>query len=288
MHTRRHWGLWPFLLLALVTTFFPGAKARPVTAGAVAPIHWVPAQRSTFQWQLSGAIDTSYQAMVYDIDLFDASPAIVHRLHAAHRHVMCYLSAGSYEDWRPDARIFLRHRTVLGKAYPGWPGERWIDIRNIAVLGPIMRARLDLCKGKGFDGVEADNVDGYTADGGTGFPLSAAEQIRYNRWLAAQAHARGLSIGLKNDGDQAAVLQRAFDWALTEDCFQQGWCAQEEPFLRAHKAVFSAEYTDVTGRAAFEGYCAQAAAMGISLVYKQRDLGAWVRSCRPPSSTVRH
>ena len=149
MHTRRHWGLWPFLLLALVTTFFPGAKARPVTAGAVAPIHWVPAQRSTFQWQLSGAIDTSYQAMVYDIDLFDASPAIVHRLHAAHRHVMCYLSAGSYEDWRPDARIFLRHRTVLGKAYPGWPGERWIDIRNIAVLGPIMRPLRSLAKERG-------------------------------------------------------------------------------------------------------------------------------------------
>ena len=107
----------------------------------------------------------------------------------------------------------------------------------------------------------------------------ATDQLRYNRWLAAQAHARGLSVGLKNDGEQAAVLQPAFDWALTEDCFQQGWCDQEEPFLRARKAVFSAEYTDVTSGSAVEGYCVRAAAMGISLIYKQRDLGAWARTC---------
>jgi len=284
VRSRRQGYRWLCFLLVFVTAALPGASLHAVAAAAVAATRWVPPEpgihaRMSFQWQLSGVIETSYRADVYDIDLFDAPPAIVQRLHAAHRRAVCYLSAGSYEDWRSDAGAFLRHRAVLGRPYPGWPGERWLDIRNISVLGPIMRSRLDLCKRKGFDGVEADNVDGYTADGGTGFPLSATDQLRYNRWLAAQAHARGLSVGLKNDGEQAAVLQPAFDWALTEDCFQQGWCDQEEPFLRARKAVFSAEYTDVTSGSAVEGYCVRAAAMGISLIYKQRDLGAWARTC---------
>jgi len=284
VRSRRQGYRWLCFLLVFVTAALPGASLHVVAAAAVAATRWVPPEpgihaRMSFQWQLSGVIETSYRADVYDIDLFDAPPAIVQRLHAAHRRAVCYLSAGSYEDWRSDAGAFLRHRAVLGRPYPGWPGERWLDIRNISVLGPIMRSRLDLCKRKGFDGVEADNVDGYTADGGTGFPLSATDQLRYNRWLAAQAHARGLSVGLKNDGEQAAVLQPAFDWALTEDCFQQGWCDQEEPFLRARKAVFSAEYTDVTSGSAVEGYCVRAAAMGISLIYKQRDLGAWARTC---------
>ena len=67
-----------------------------------------------------------------------------------------------------------------------------------AAAGPAARA-------EGFDGVEADNVDGYAND--SGFPLTAADQLRFNRFLARAAHARGLSIGLKNDLGQAAALE---------------------------------------------------------------------------------
>ena len=158
---------------------------------------------------------------MYGIDLFDNAPSVVASLHAHYWHklnrvVICYMSAGTWENWRPDASAFPK--SVLGKPVSGWAGERWLDIRQIGILGPIMDARLDLCKQKGFDGVEADNVDGYANP--TGFPLTPSDQITYNMFLAAQAHIRGLSIGLKNDLDQVNDLLPYFDWALDEQCFQ--------------------------------------------------------------------
>ncbi len=77
-----------------------------------------------------------------------------------------------------------------------------------------MAARFDMCRDKGFDAVEADLVDGYARD--SGFPLTAADQLTYNRMLADLAHERGLSIGLKNDLDQVADLVDHFDFAINE------------------------------------------------------------------------
>lgn len=227
----------------------------------------------SWQWQLDGTLDTSVPAAVYDIDGFDATSADVSALHARGRRVICYISAGTWENWRPDAGLYSA--SALGKDDAGWPGERWVDIRQIDVIGPILERRLDMCQAKGFDGVEPDNIDSYEED--TGFPLTAADQTRFNTWLAAQAHQRGLSIGLKNDPDQAAALVPFFDWALTEDCFAQGWCDQMAPFVRAGKSVFAAEYTD-TGMTTGQ-FCARARAMGFSGLLKRRDLGAWAALC---------
>ena len=105
---------------------------------------------------------------MYDIDMFDHSSEVVASLQAKGRKVICYISAGSLEDWRPDADQFPK--SVLGKSLEGWVGERWLDIRQIDLLAPIMTARMDLCKEKGFDGIEPDNIDGYIND--TGFPLT--------------------------------------------------------------------------------------------------------------------
>jgi len=69
-------------------------------------------------------------------------------------------------------------------------------------------------KEKGCDGVEPDNVDGYTND--TGFNLTSNDQIQYNKFLANEAHQRGLSIGLKNNLDQIEVLEPFFDFAVNE------------------------------------------------------------------------
>lgn len=37
-----------------------------------------------------------------------------------------------------------------------------------------------------------------------GFPLTANDQLDYNRFLAYEAHSRNLSVGLKNDLDQVS------------------------------------------------------------------------------------
>lgn len=188
---------------------------------------------------------------MFDLDLFETEPQTIAELHAAGRRVICYISVGSWEEWRPDAAAFPPE--VIGNRYEGWPGERWLDIRRVDVLEPILIARFRLCREKGFDAVEPDNIDGYDND--TGFAIGYDDQLRNNRWLAGQAHALGLSIGLKNDPGQAADLAAAFDCALTEDCYDQGWCDLMAPFLDAGKAVLVAEYTDTD--ADFAEACAE-------------------------------
>ncbi len=111
-------------------------------------------------------LDLSVDAAVYDIDLFDNDAATVDELHAQGRRAICYFSAGTFETGRPDANEFPE--AVKGKPLEDYPDEKWLDIRQLDVLRPIMEARLDLCKAKGFDAAEPDNVDGYSND--SGFP----------------------------------------------------------------------------------------------------------------------
>jgi len=261
---------------ALGVFVWRGARSASPTVSPVAapPTWWQPSGAISWQWQLSdGPIDQSFAVEMYDIDLFDNEAAVVAALQAQGRHVVCYVSVGSWEDWRPDQAQFPA--AVIGNDYAGWAGEKWLDIRQIDLLAPVLRARLDQCQAKGFDGLEPDNIDGYTND--TGFPLTYADQLAFNRWLAAEAHQRGLSIGLKNDADQVPDLLADFDWALTEDCFDEGWCEQMLPFIEAGKPVFAAEYTD-TGLT-LDDFCPQAAAWGLSAILKQRDLDAWRAAC---------
>ena len=256
----------------------PGpSEVAPTSAPpAASPERWIPAPELTWQWQLSEAtIDLDVEAQVYDLDLFETPPETVAALHARGRKVICYLSAGSWEDWRPDADAFPAE--VIGRAYTGWPGERWLDVRQIDRLAPILTARLKLCRDKGFDAVEPDNIDGYDND--TGFEITPDDQLAFNRWLASQAHALGLSIGLKNDPEQAADLVADFDWALTEDCYDQGWCSSMLPFLEAGKPVLTAEYTD-TG-VDFDRACEDLLPAGFSPILKDRELTAWRQTCRP-------
>ncbi len=235
---------------------------------------WIPTIKTTWQWQLSGLpVNQTVAAGMYDIDLFDNSASVVAALHARGRKAVCYVSAGSWENWRPDAGRFPPQ--VIGNIYPGWPDEKWLAIRRIDLLAPIMRARMDMCQAKGFDALEPDNIDGYLNN--TGFPLTYQNQRTYNIWLANEAHARGLSIGLKNDADQVTDLLPYFDWALTEDCFDQGWCNQVHPFIHSGKAVFAAEYTD-TG-ITFSKICTQANVLNFSAILKHRELDAWRKPC---------
>lgn len=244
------------------------APTRTGTSPVARPI-WKPSTRMTWQWQLTGGLDLGVEAEMWDIDLFDNSAATVSALHLLGARVVCYMSAGSWEDWRPDAGDFPD--AVKGRNN-GWPGERWLDIRQVDVLGPIMEARLDRCADMGFDGVEFDNVDGY--DNSTGFPLTYQDQIRYNTFLAEAAHGRGLAAALKNDLEQAADLEAAFDFAMNEECFRYNECEALTPFSEAGKPVFHVEYDLAVAR-----FCPQANAMGFNSMRKHLDLDAWRESC---------
>ena len=215
-----------------------GRKAflEPITTG-----NWYrPHVDTTWQWQLSGKINTDYDVDLYDIDLFDTEAKLIDLLHQKGKKVICYFSAGSYEDWREDRNTF--DKDLLGKKLLGWKGERWLDIRS-EQLYPIMRNRLDLAVKKGCDGVEADNVDGYANE--TGFDLEASDQLYYNQFLANEAHKRGLSIGLKNDIDQVNELEPYFDFAINEQCHEYNECHILRAFIHKKKPVFNAEYKQI-------------------------------------------
>ncbi|MGB9639514.1 MAG: endo alpha-1,4 polygalactosaminidase, partial [Anaerolineales bacterium] len=230
---------------------------------------WHPKPGITWQIQFSGDVNLNVDAEIYDLDLFETEKALINGLHQQGKKVICYFSAGSWEDWRPDAKLFPPE--VIGKDYFGWQGEKWLDIRQIEYLAPILRARLDLCKIKGFDGVDADNVDGYNND--TGFAITADDQITFNRWLAQEAHQRGLSLGLKNDPEQAAQLEPVYDWSVTESCFSQSWCGMVAPFLSSSKPVFAIEYTDEWDVQRFQAQiCTPNLHPGISVILKHREL----------------
>lgn len=191
----------------------------------------------TWHWQLDGVVNEAYDVDLYDIDLFDSSVELIQRLQVSGKKVICYFSAGSYEDWRPDAADFAAKD--LGKTLSGWDNERWLDIRSSQVRDVMIR-RLDLAVKKGCDGIESDNVDSYRTN--TGFSFRANDQLDYNRFLAAQAHARGLAIGLKNDPDQARALSSDFDFAITEQCFEFSECRSYSSFIKAGKPVLNTEY----------------------------------------------
>ena len=235
---------------------------------------WHPSVGLTWQWHISEPpVDTTVDAEVYDIDLFENDASVIDEIHSQGRKVICYISVGSREDWRPDANQFPEE--VLGNDYDGWPGEKWLDIRRIDLLAPIMRARLDLCKAKGFDAVEPDNIEIY--DNNTGFPLTYKDQFTYAQWLANEAHSRGLAIGIKNAPDMVADSLSFFDFAITEDAFYYDWIKEMIPFIKAGKPVFAAEYTDMD--VDFPAACLWGKENNVSFIQKNRILTAFRITC---------
>ncbi|WP_426509127.1 endo alpha-1,4 polygalactosaminidase [Dactylosporangium sp. McL0621] len=253
------------LMTVLAATAAVLAVAAP--ANAATPARWQPAVGLSWQMQFSGKLDTSVNAQVYDIDGADSTKAQVAALHQAGRKVVCYVDAGSFENWRADAAKYPA--AVRGKALDGWAGERWLDVRNWAALGPILAARFADCKAKGFDAVDPDNMDGYSND--TGFPLTAADQLTFNRRVADLAHGLGLAVGLKNDLDQVTALQPAFDFAVNESCRQYNECGQLSPFVAVGKAVFHVEYK--------AAQCPTPASLRFGNIRKNLSLDAFRTAC---------
>ncbi len=242
----------------------------PVDVSPVTMGNWYqPSVLTNWQWQLEGELNSDYEVEVYDIDLFDSSIATIQQLQSDNHKIICYFSAGSYENWRDDAQDF--NATEYGHTLDGWEGERWLDIRS-ANVHRIMVARLDLAVSKGCDGIEPDNVDGYSNT--TGFSLTANDQLAYNRYLANQAHQRGLSIGLKNDLEQISQLVEYFDFAVNEQCFEYEECEALSPFIDASKAVFNAEYADryVTNTTIRNSMCIEAINLQLSSLIMPLDL----------------
>jgi hypothetical protein len=90
----------------------------------------------------------------------DEDPSAIAALHTAGKKVICYFSAGSYEDGRPDSGQFKA--SDKGKELDGWPGEYWLNTKSTNVQN-IMSNRIALAAKMGCDAIDPDNVDAYVS-----------------------------------------------------------------------------------------------------------------------------
>ncbi len=252
-----------------------GDTCEPYQPGEPVPFSgFVPSVGAAWQWQITGSIDTSVDVPIYDVDLFDLMPEVEAALHADGRWLVCYLSAGSYEPWRPDASDLPDE--AIGRTLDGWPDERWVDVMHPEVRA-VMEARFDLAVSKGCDAIEPDNVTAWSNR--SGFGTNATEQLSYNRFLADAAHERGLAVALKNDLEQIGELVDWFDFAVNESCERYNECDTLQPFLDAGKPVLHAEYVDRWARAPDKAVEVCGVLEGLSTIVKEWDLGPLRQDC---------
>jgi hypothetical protein len=247
----------------------PAADARP--GGDAAPPRPKPDPLTTWQIQLSGALDTTVDARVYTCD-FGTSASVIRGLHSAGRIVICYFSAGTREGFREDAERFPPES--LGAPLASYPDERWVDVRN-ATVRAIMQDRLVKAARAECDGVHPSGLAAF--DGTTGLDFTRADQVAYDRWLSGAAHALGLSIGLV-DGDVSLrqELVSDFDWTVVWSCLATN-CAQAAPFIGARKAALLIEYGDQSRVAEV---CPKAKDLGLSAIIKRSaNLDAFRAGC---------
>ena len=248
----------------------------PAIASNVAPA-WTPALPDTWQSQTTGAVNADYTATVFNIDLFNTSTTTIQALQGAGKKVICSFSAGNSDHWRPDFPSF--QGDDMGSAVEGTTGARWLDTRSENVRA-IMQRRLDLARGKGCDGVAPDQAEGYAYK--TGFDLTAATQRDYNRFLASEAHERGLAVALKDNVELVFELAEYFDLAITERCHQYGECGAYAAFVAAGKPVFNVEYARIYQQEGSDRdtLCAESKKLGMrTLVLAQTQDDSYRFSC---------
>jgi len=232
---------------------------------------WKPKPGLSWDIQFTGNINYNVNVEALDIDLFDTKASTIASLHARGVKVICYFSAGSYEDWRPDADQFPS--TVRGKSLDGWAGEKWLDVRNLDDLMPIMTARMNMAVQKKCDAVDLDNMDIYQHD--SGFTISYNQNLAYAKALVKEAHKRNLAIGLKNNLDQIKDLVNDYDFAINESCYDYNECDMLKPFVQQGKPVLGIEYKKSTSQ-----FCAAANDSNYDFLKKNQSLDQARQSCR--------
>ena len=265
-----------YLFIIILTTCFSCTKEQSTSPEYN---YYKPKIGDSFEWRLDN-IDlnevSQYSCTIIDIDAFSATKELVDAFHARGIKVIAYISVGTLETYRPDANLLPTE--VVGNIYPAWPDERFLDIRQIEKLKPFITSRFDMIKSKGFDGIEADNIDIYGEV--TGFNLTLNDTKLFCNWIIDEAHSRGLCIGQKNTEELVPLLYQKFDWALTEDVFYQNTQNDYSIYISAGKPVFSAEYTDEMDVSHFNTFvCNKALQLKYFAFLKHRDLTQWKYEC---------
>ncbi|CAO1626334.1 unnamed protein product [Parajaminaea phylloscopi] len=277
----------------MIWTSLVASLALPMVASALPQGRantWQPNAGAQWNIQLLKPLTASQVGSypIWDIDLYDNTAATIASAKAKGTKVICYFSAGSYENWRPDAKNWTK--ADYGKGLDGWDGEWWSNTKSSNVRD-IMRKRLQLAASKGCDGVDPDNIDAYNNDNGLG--LTQADAIDYVQFLATEAKALGLSIGLKNSAEIIPSVLSSMQWSVNEQCAQYNECEPYAAFIKAGKPVFHIEYPKgdktnnnkaVTGSKATKA-CTAKGADNFSTLIKNINLDGWTQTCSGQKKT---
>ncbi|KAJ9646455.1 hypothetical protein H2201_001414 [Coniosporium apollinis] len=276
---------------------------------------WQPAVNETWQIVLLKPLElaedtTSIEpdVSVYDIDLFTNEVGVIETLHRLGKRVICYFSAGSYEDYRPDSGQF--QQSDRGRELDGWPGEYWLNVNSDNVRN-IMVERMRLASQKGCDAVDPDNVDGYVRQpfecatvkametetcgqsNENGLGLTQQDAINYVNFLSEEATRLNMSIGLKNAAEIIPQVINVTHFSVNEQCVEYSECDTFAAFVQDGKPVFHIEYPSsapsiqanvvsniCSGDGDAEG------AERFSTVLKNMNLDGWVEYCNGETFTT--
>jgi len=242
-------------------------------------VAWKPSQGHGWQIILSENLDVSRglspsDVAVWDLDLFDTDASTISSLHQSGKNVICYYSAGTSEQGRPD--LGSLKQSDYGKGLPDWPGENYIDIRSATVWN-VMKGRIDMASQKGCDAIDPDNMDGYSNDNGLG--LTQKDAANFQNKMGDYARSLGMAVGLKNA--EEIVDSVNVDFAVNEQCLETGRCTWYKNLIAAGKPVYHIEYTDDGSNRSSSDYCLEGTpeASQFDTVIKHLSLDGWVRYC---------
>jgi hypothetical protein len=165
---------------------------------------------------------------LYDIDGFLTTRAQVTALHTRwqaatlpHPKAVCYLDL-AWEDYRPDGSPGQSGgfpAAALGHVYFGFAQERWVDVRQLDALKPMLAARISMCARKGFDAVELDDIDSFDPPSTTGFRLTPGDWQNFLAYAFNEIHRDGMTGLWKNSPVLSWWGRKYADGAVVEECY---------------------------------------------------------------------
>jgi len=168
---------------------------------------------------------------IYDVDGFLTTAAEVRAIKRTwqastlrHPRTVCYLDL-AWEDYRPDGspgRYFPA--ATLGDVYYGYPDERWVDLRQLDALKPMLRERIGMCARKGFDAVELDDIDSFDPPSTTGFWLTPGDAENFLAYAFDEIHSYGMTGLWKNSPYLSWWGRQYADGAVVEECYLNQAC----------------------------------------------------------------
>jgi hypothetical protein len=252
----------------------------PVVVPAPVPVSGVklpPSGKVAWDWQIGASSDSAIVppagVTLMDLDGFTTSAAKVAELKSKGIYTVCYIDAGSFEPGRPDSAQYPSYLKI--QQDPSWPAEYFLDVTDVfkanSVLSGILVKRMQMCKTKGFDALEPDNLQ--NDENVSGGRITAQQQLDFNGWIADRAHENGLAVFQKNGPDKILQTDRTgkmmvekFDGILNEQCQEYSECGPLAEYTKRGKLALNVEY-----RKSVALNCTSFLASGINALKK--DLG---------------